>query len=239
MLCKDKNTMFAQFIADAVLAVCRQLTVPEQMFSIEDNKPQGIPAVKALAIASQQGQKIWTIDKNNLSLALSRINLGADAELDIRNAVNAGKIATAHETRINFNGWIGEGYTLVDPNTGAGAYMISGGGNGGTLIALGFSLIMLTIFLGSLVAVGAPVSALLFPSLITLGSVLVAAGSLLIAAGFALLEGDALSCKRFLAMAQAALIGALSFLIPIVGTLVVGIFMAGIYADSDKVCEAK
>src|SRR5690606_33203244 len=71
--------------------------VPEQMFSTDTDKAQGISAVKALAIASQQGQKIWTINKTNVSLALSRINLGADAEADIRNAVNAGKIATAHE----------------------------------------------------------------------------------------------------------------------------------------------
>ncbi len=70
--------------------------VPEQMFSTETEKAQGISAVKALAIASQQGQKIWTITNDNLNLALSRINLGADAENDIRNAVNAGKIATAH-----------------------------------------------------------------------------------------------------------------------------------------------
>jgi hypothetical protein len=52
----------------------------------------------------------------------------ADAEMDIRNAVNANKIVTAHETQINFNGWIGEGYTMIDPQTGAGAYMIAGGG---------------------------------------------------------------------------------------------------------------
>ncbi|QEY16796.1 hypothetical protein D0C16_12940 [Cellvibrio sp. KY-GH-1] len=114
--------------------------VPEQMFSTETEKAQGISAVKALAIASQQGQKIWTITNDNLNLALSRINLGADSENDIRNAINAGKIATAHETRINFNGWVGEGYTLIDPNTGAGAYMISGGGNGADLFALGAAL---------------------------------------------------------------------------------------------------
>ncbi|WP_151032737.1 hypothetical protein [Cellvibrio sp. KY-GH-1] len=113
--------------------------VPEQMFSTETEKAQGISAVKALAIASQQGQKIWTITQSNLDLALSRINLGADAENDIRNAVYAGKIATAHEARINFNGWVGEGYTLIDPNTGAGGYMISGGGNGAIFVMLGLA----------------------------------------------------------------------------------------------------
>jgi hypothetical protein len=42
--------------------------VPEQMFSTETEKAQGISAVKALAIASQQGQKIWTITPDNLEL---------------------------------------------------------------------------------------------------------------------------------------------------------------------------
>lgn len=108
--------------------------VPEQMFSTEDSQAQGVSAVKAIAIASQEGQKIWTIDQNNLNLALSSINLGADTERDIRNAVHAGKTVTTHEAQINFNGWIGEGYIILDPNTGAGAYMIAGGGNGGELI---------------------------------------------------------------------------------------------------------
>ncbi|MCJ8503177.1 hypothetical protein, partial [Desulfatitalea alkaliphila] len=45
------------------------------------------------------------------------------------------KVVTAHEARINFHGWIGEGYTVIDPNTGAGAYMIAGGSNGGVLIS--------------------------------------------------------------------------------------------------------
>lgn len=134
---KGESVAFSQSIGARMSAM--EHLVPEQMFSTETEKAQGISAVKALAIASQAGQKIWTIDKNNVSLALGRINLGADAENDIRNAVNSGKIATAHETRINFNGWVGEGYTLIDPNTGAGGYIISGGGNGSeTAPAAGF-----------------------------------------------------------------------------------------------------
>ncbi len=105
--------------------------VPEQMFSTPENKAQGISAVKALAIASSEGQKIWTITQSNLELALSKIILSAETENDIRNSVNAGKVVTAHEQRINFNGWIGEGYTVIDPTTGAGGYLIAGGGNGG------------------------------------------------------------------------------------------------------------
>lgn len=104
--------------------------IPEQMFSTEEAPAQGISAVKAIALASAQGQKIWTITQDNLDAALAAINLDADSEMEIRNNVNAGSVVTTHEQSINFNGWIGEGYIIIDPQTGAGAYKISGGGNG-------------------------------------------------------------------------------------------------------------
>ncbi|RYY02295.1 MAG: transglutaminase domain-containing protein [Gammaproteobacteria bacterium] len=107
--------------------------VPEQMFTNSQDRADGISAVKALAIASQQGQKIWTITKANVNLALDNISLGSDTENDIRSAVAAGKIVSAHEQKLNFHGWIGAGYTIIDPLTGSGAYMIAGGANGGFL----------------------------------------------------------------------------------------------------------
>lgn len=50
---------------------------------------------------------------------------------DIRNGVNAGKTVTVHDTQITLNGWSGTGYTILDPESGAGAYMIGGGLDGG------------------------------------------------------------------------------------------------------------
>jgi hypothetical protein len=107
--------------------------IPELMFSTAEAPAEGISAVKAIALASAQGQKIWTITQDNLDAALAAINLHADSETEIRNGVNAGNVVTAHEQSINFNGWVGEGYIIVDPQTGAGAYKIAGGGNGGNL----------------------------------------------------------------------------------------------------------
>ncbi|MCZ2106807.1 MAG: transglutaminase, partial [Burkholderiales bacterium] len=37
------------------------------------------------------------------------------------------------ERQISAHGWTGYGYTIVDPETGAGAYLIEGKGNGGYL----------------------------------------------------------------------------------------------------------
>ena len=136
--------------------------IPEQMFSSEGNKAEGISAVKAIAIASAEGQKIWTITQENIEDALASINLDADTESEIRNSVNSGMIVTTHEQSINFNGWIGEGYIILDPTTGAGAYKISGGGNGGQMnfgTGLGYVAGMLTIvgLSGGLGPLGLPV----------------------------------------------------------------------------------
>ncbi len=105
--------------------------IPELMFSTEENRAQGVSAVKAIDIASGEGQKIWTITQENLTVALAEMTLSADTEADILNSVNAGMVVTAHDKRLNYNAWIGEGYIIFDPQTGAGAYKISGGMNGG------------------------------------------------------------------------------------------------------------
>jgi hypothetical protein len=110
-------------------------SVPEQLFSTPDNPAQGISAVKALQIANDQGIPIYTINQSNINTILPQLQLDSETIADIQNAVNAGKIVTVSKTDINFNGWTGVGYIIIDPTTGAGAYMISGGLSGGILLA--------------------------------------------------------------------------------------------------------
>lgn len=77
---------------------------------------------------------------------MAAINLGSDIENDIRNAVLAGKVATAHEQPISFAGGTNTGYLLIDPDTGAGAYLIAGGANGGFIVA--FLITVLAVIAG-------------------------------------------------------------------------------------------
>lgn len=130
----SKETRIAFTKANGSRLSAMEHLVPEQMFSTPDAPAHGISAVKALAIAAAEGQRIWTITKENLDLALDNTNLGTEVENEIRNSVLAGNVATAHENRLNYHGWVGSGYLLVDPSTGAGAYKISGGANGGELV---------------------------------------------------------------------------------------------------------
>ena len=180
--------------------------VPEQMFSTEENKAEGISAVKAIAIAAAEGQKIYTITNENLETALANITLAEDTETEIRNSVNAGYVVTAHENQINFNGWLGEGYIITDPITGDAAYKISGGGNGAVLILAGL-FIMLMVFMSivPILAAGAATSGVLaVPGFIYLVGALFT-GVNLVGAGVALASGSALMCNIFLSLGIATL----------------------------------
>ena len=115
---------------------------------------QGISAVKAIAIAQSQGQKIYTITQENAATALPKLPIGGSVGAEIRSAVQAGKEVTVHERAINAHGWSGYGYIVTDPETGAGGYIIEGKGNGGLLIIAGVAAaVAASFFANQVVAV--------------------------------------------------------------------------------------
>lgn len=121
--------------------------VPEEMFSTDESPANGISAVKAIALAQGEGQRVYTLNAGNLEVALIAINADAAVENEIRNAVNAGKEVSIHQNSINYYGWSGHGYIIIDPETGSGAYKISGGADGGELEVDAGSLISILGFL--------------------------------------------------------------------------------------------
>ena len=113
--------------------------IPEQAFrnsSLPANdplQPQGVSAVKALAVAASQGQRIYTLNAANQAIhasAISQLSIDASVRQEIANALASGKEVTVHQASINYAGFLGSGYIIIDPETGAGAYKISGGANG-------------------------------------------------------------------------------------------------------------
>ncbi len=98
----------------------------EQLYSTPNNPVEGVSAVKALKIANDQGIPVYTINQANINTILPNLEVSLDVIDSIVNAVQAGKEVTVSKSNINFNGWIGCGYIVIDPSTGAGAYMISG-----------------------------------------------------------------------------------------------------------------
>jgi len=128
--------------------------IPERLFtdSIDPNRPQGISAVKALAIAASQGQRIYALNAQNEAIhaqALSSLGIDQVVKQELANALTVGKEVTIHQSNITSFGFTGAGYIIIDPETGAGAYKISGGASGAQL----FFTIAVIVALMSLLAI--------------------------------------------------------------------------------------
>jgi hypothetical protein len=132
-----KRTTYMRKVGSAGSAA--EHAVPELMFrdpnlaANDPAQPQGVSAVKALAIAANQGQKIYALKPSNQALhsaVLQSLQISADVKSEVADALAAGKEVTVHEKDIVVNGWTGSGYIVLDPDTGSGAYKIAGGANG-------------------------------------------------------------------------------------------------------------
>ncbi len=118
-----------------MLSSALEHAVPELLFDDPDTPetPNGISAVKALALASQQGQRVYHLTAHNQVSSLPNIHHHPDTLDEIRTALAAGKEVVTHTDAITVPGWSGAGYIILDPETGDAAYKISGGRNGGQL----------------------------------------------------------------------------------------------------------
>ena len=115
----------------------------------------------------------WTIGQNNVDIALASISHNSDVENEIRNSVRAGKVATIHDSPLAYAGGTFVGYTIIDPVTGAGAYKIGGGENGGILFALGVALgALISLILMSFLDLGGPGALLKSAGRIPLGFIM-------------------------------------------------------------------
>ena len=99
-----------------------------------------------------KGQRIYTINAQNAATALPALPIGGTVGQEVRAAVQAGKEVTIHESPITAHGWTGYGYTITDPDTGAGAYLIEGRGNGSIFLSF-----IIGIILGIAAIVASPV----------------------------------------------------------------------------------
>ncbi len=92
---------------------------------------QGVSAVKVLSIANQQGIPIFNVDSQNVDVIIPQLQIEPGVKADIRSAVNSGKTIVVPKQTIQHVDWVGIGYLVLDPDTGAGGYLISGGLAGG------------------------------------------------------------------------------------------------------------
>ncbi|AXQ29710.1 transglutaminase domain-containing protein [Solimonas sp. K1W22B-7] len=169
----------------------------------DDFYPSGISASKALAIAGAEGQKIYTLTAANQGQLMSVQQSPAFME-EARNAFAAGKEIAVHERPINYAGFSGAGYEIIDPQTGAGAYLIQGGARGGQMGTAEGQLLAIVVGLAIFGGLAFGVSALLAGA----AGILVLIPLLVTTIALAYIEGaDPLNAATFRAIV-AILVGA-------------------------------
>jgi len=92
---------------------------------------KGISAASIIGKSAAAGMKIFSVSASNIDTVLPQLGVGIEVKEEIANAVAAGNAATIPQQNIQLDAWIGTGYVIADPSTGAAAYKISGGFNGG------------------------------------------------------------------------------------------------------------
>jgi hypothetical protein len=130
----DRNKAIQFISSSGMRGSALEHIVPEQFYSTPANPAEGISAVKVLQIANDQGIPIYTINQSNIVTILPQLELDNQIIVDIQNAVNTGKEVAVPKTNIMYDEWIGTGYIIIDPNTGSGGYIISGGLSGARIL---------------------------------------------------------------------------------------------------------
>lgn len=102
--------------------------IPERLLTNAQYPGATVSAVKALALAEAQGQRLSSLTPDTLVHALPQLSLPSDVTGEIQEAVATGKIAWVSQREVTVGPWTGVGYIILAPETGAGAYQISGGG---------------------------------------------------------------------------------------------------------------
>ncbi|MEW6054877.1 MAG: transglutaminase domain-containing protein [Nitrospirota bacterium] len=122
----DKNKVITFNIVSGMNGSAMEHALWEQIYKLP-----GISAIKILKQANEMGIANYKIDQSNISSVLPMLQVFTDAKNDIINAVNAGKIVYIPKANVQYYGWEGTAYIVMDPNNGTAGYIISQGLSGG------------------------------------------------------------------------------------------------------------
>ncbi|HSK81016.1 MAG TPA: transglutaminase-like domain-containing protein [Thermoanaerobaculia bacterium] len=107
-------------------------SVFDQLF--DQPRGRGVSAMQLLFDASLGGIALYEVTSSNVAAVLPLLQVPAAVKVDISTAVSQGKVVIVSESEIQHDNYRGVGYIVEDPETGAAAYLISGGLAGGALI---------------------------------------------------------------------------------------------------------
>ncbi|RKZ44148.1 MAG: hypothetical protein DRR00_28650, partial [Candidatus Parabeggiatoa sp. nov. 3] len=109
-------------------------SVIEELFDYELGR--GVSATQVLLEANAQQIPIYAITAENIDTVLPLLSVSQEVKTDIINGIHAGQHAIVPQREIQHGNWQGSGYIIQDSITGAGAYLLEGGLNGGALEGL-------------------------------------------------------------------------------------------------------
>jgi hypothetical protein len=84
--------------------------------------------------AAEQGIPLHVVAPSNIEQSLATVDAPSSAEAEIRNAVSLGQLVTIPRSPVRIGGFHGTAYTIEDLDSGAAAFRLSNGTNGGSLI---------------------------------------------------------------------------------------------------------
>jgi len=122
----NKNDTKSYMISSGMLGSTLEHSILEQIYQVPS-----VSALKIIQIANDRGVPIYIINSTNVNDVLPKLQVSGEIKSGIINEVTKGKIVTIPEHNIQFNSWKGLGWIIIDPESGAGAYMISGSLAGG------------------------------------------------------------------------------------------------------------
>lgn len=150
-------------LALGIIGSVLEHAVPEVLFKeLAEPGSEAMSAVKALDIASNQGQRIFRINQSNIASTIDQVNQSPAILSDIESAVATGMEVIIHSDPVNASGFGGAGYIIFDPVTGDGAYLISGGSNGFFIVLLIAFMVIISMLALKALAAGALISWPLF-----------------------------------------------------------------------------
>ncbi|MDE7422511.1 MAG: hypothetical protein K2N51_02270 [Lachnospiraceae bacterium] len=124
---KNEKTYMLQ---SGIYASAMEHGILEQVTGVES-----VSTIKTFQYAVENNISFHAIAKENIATEISQLNVSEQIKQDIYTAVNTGKIVIIPEQEIEINQWSGIGYMVLDPDTFACGYMISGGLAGGAMTA--------------------------------------------------------------------------------------------------------
>ena len=128
---KNSNEDEKKFMLQAgIYASAMEHGVLEQVTGIES-----VSTIKTFQYAQEHNIPIHMISSENMNDELSALTVSDQVKQEIRTSVNSGKAVIIPETEITINQWNGVGYMVLDLDTCACGYMISGGTAGGAMSA--------------------------------------------------------------------------------------------------------